>query len=324
MGLRVPFNCLLCGACVLVAILAACGSSSLNPAASLKQSAVTDDGMRTYPKSSWMVSDARKNDLLYVSNGSHDVEVYTYPKGALVGKLGGFEGLDGMCVDKAGNIFIPSFDLGEIFEYAHGGTSPIATLNDSAGLAYACSIDPRTGNLAVVNGYSVGGSGNVAIYRHATGTPTIYTDSNFYYYSFCAYDDQSNLFIEGYAESGPFEFSELPAGRKSFKEITLDNYGLEIGLQWEGTYLALGGATETGDTYIYHIKIRGRTGTTIGTTALNEGLATANFFIQGVRIIVARSPASENIQFFHYPAGGAAIKTLTQDDTVGVVVSKGN
>jgi hypothetical protein len=308
--------------CVTAALLAGCGGSQppIGPPGAMPQSPAVAQADRS---GSWMRKSVNKSDLLYVSDGSHEVYVYSYPKGTLVGKLGGFEGLDGMCADTRGNIFIPSFDLGEIFEYAHGGTSPIATLTDSAGLAYACWVDPRTGDLAVVNGYSVGGNGNVAIYRHATGMPKIYTDSNFYYYSFCVYDDQGNLFIEGYAEAGAFEFSELPAGRESFKEIALHNYGLEIGLQWEGTYLALGGATETGDTYIYHIKIRGRTGTTVGTTVLNEGLATANFFILGTRVIVARSPSSENTQFFHYPAGGTAIKTITQPDAVGVVASKG-
>jgi hypothetical protein len=118
---------------------------------------------------SWMLPEAKKSDLLYVTNGDYGVLVYAYPRVRLVGTLSGFEGLDGLCADKAGDIFIPSAGLAEIFEYAHGGTSPIATLSDQDGEAHACSVDPTTGNLAVTNIDSLSGSGggNIAIYAHA-------------------------------------------------------------------------------------------------------------------------------------------------------------
>jgi hypothetical protein len=271
---------------------------------------------------SWMAPDAGKSDLLYISDGSQEVDVYSYPRGTKLGLLSGFNGVNFMRVDKAGDIFIPSAGLNEVFEYAHGGTSPIATLNDPYGEAYACSIDPVTGNLAVANTYTISGSVNIAVYKHAIGTPTLYRDASFNLYQFCAYDDHSNLFVEGSSSIGQFEFAELPAGRKQFKKITLDNYGLENGLQWEGTYLAVGGATDSGDTYIYHMKIQGRSGTTTGTTALAESSPTANFFIQGTRIVVAGGAPSSDTRFFPYPAGGAPNKTLMQDISVGGVVSK--
>ncbi|HEY6325042.1 MAG TPA: hypothetical protein VIW73_00820 [Candidatus Cybelea sp.] len=307
----------------LVAVLAGCSYSSVSPTAPLTQGASTEWSVRANLKRSWMSSAAKKNDLLYISNGNNEVDIYSYPSGAKVGLLSGFEGVNFMCVNKAGDIFIPNQGLNEIFEYAHGGTSPIATLNDPYGEANACSVDPLTGDLAVANLYTIGGSGNVAVYRHASGVPEVYNDSNFHLCEFVAYDGHSDLFLEGYSEIGYFEFAELPAERARFRTVTLDNYGLENGLQWEGTYLAVGGATDSGDTYIYHIKIQARTGTTIGTTAVDEIYPTANFFIKGTRIIVAGGEPSSDTRFFPYPAGGSPTKTISQDFSVGVVVSRG-
>jgi hypothetical protein len=278
-----------------------------------------------------MLPEAKKSDLLYVTNGDYGVLVYAYPRVRLVGTLSGFEGLDGLCADKAGDIFIPSAGLAEIFEYAHGGTSPIATLSDQDGEAHACSVDPTTGTLAVTNIDSLSGSGggNIAIYAHASGNPKIYEDSDFKFYYFDAYDDKGNLFIEGYANpsgGGEFEFAELPAGSKAFKGIALDTIPeLQNGLQWEGTYLAVGTGTDSGessgDTYIYHVTVHGKIGKTIATTELNESGPTAGFVIEGSRVIVATGGEIGTTQYFHYPAGGAPTKTFGDGAPLGAVVS---
>ena len=195
---------------------------------------------------SWITANAKHGDLLYVASGDA-VLVYSYPRAKLLQTLSGFEGLDHLCVDAAGNVFVPSFGLQEIFEYAHGGEYPIAMLSDSAGYPYDCSVDPTTGNLAVVNRYSPTDGGSIAVYAHASGSPTIYTDSNFNLYYFSTYDDKGNLFVEGFDELGYSEFAELPAGGREFRTITLDTIpDLENGLQWVGAYLAVGSATAFG------------------------------------------------------------------------------
>ena len=80
---------------------------------------------------SWMGPDAKKDTLLYASDSAADVvNVFSYPRGKLVGTLTGFQTPQGMCVDKAGNVFITNSGLGEILEYAHGGTTPIATISN--------------------------------------------------------------------------------------------------------------------------------------------------------------------------------------------------
>ena len=145
---------------------------------------------------SWMAPDAKTNDLLYISsNLNGDVYVYSYPYDRLKGTVTGFSSPAGECVDKSGHVFITS--KSGILEYARGGTTPIATLKD-AGLAEGCSVDPKTGNLAVTNYSTISSSqGNVAIYKDAKGSPTYRTDSKIYNEDSCGYDNAGNLFVDG-------------------------------------------------------------------------------------------------------------------------------
>lgn len=104
---------------------------------------------------SWMAPDAGKKSLLYVSDYQNDaVYVFSFPAGELTGTLSGFAGPFGECTDTAGNVFIANARPPEVLEYAHGGTSPIATIKDPGQYPYACSVNPTTGNLAVTNEYS--------------------------------------------------------------------------------------------------------------------------------------------------------------------------
>jgi DNA-binding beta-propeller fold protein YncE len=81
----------------------------------------------------------------------------------------------GECVDKTGDVFVAEFGgnagTAAILEYAHGGTSPIATLSDPGYHPESCSIDPTTGNLAVTND-----DGPLGIYTGAKGDPAYYAD----------------------------------------------------------------------------------------------------------------------------------------------------
>ena len=115
------------------ALLAGCGESQppIGALGAMPQSrAITTHLDRG---KSWMLPEAKRESLLYVSTDNSGVFVYAYPSGTLVGML--YEGItspQGMCVDKKGDIFIAnSIDSGDIVEYAHGGSSPIAYLYDN-------------------------------------------------------------------------------------------------------------------------------------------------------------------------------------------------
>ena len=75
------------------------------------------------------MSPAAAGPLLYVSDiGAEDVDVFSYPGGKQVGKLTGFSEPAGLCTDRKGDVFVVDSGSDRILEYAHGGTSPIATL----------------------------------------------------------------------------------------------------------------------------------------------------------------------------------------------------
>jgi len=299
-------------ALALITGLAACsaqqpGSGGLVPAgASPAQTARSGD------RRSWMAPDAKNKDLLYVADqNTNDVDVFSYPALKREGTLSGFDAPSGECVDNRGDVFIANDEASDIIEYAHGGTSPIATLSDPGYYPVDCSIDPTTGNLAVANIISTSfGQGNIAIYTDAKGAPSAYySDANVYSMYSCTYDDAGNLFVDGENDgSSSFEFAELPSGAKTFTNVTLNQaIGVAGGVQWDGKYVAVG------DQYadIYQFSIQGTKGTKVGTTPLNGAGRNLEFWIQGSKVIVPYENSSVGgVGIWHYPAGGASKKVV--------------
>jgi hypothetical protein len=310
---------------ILVAFLtlvSACGAPSATPVVA----------PHVNPGDSWMTPGSSSGDLLYVADASsNEVDVYSYPAGKQVGMLTGFEGLAFLCADSSGNVFVPNYGKSEILEYAHGGTTPIATLSDPDSTPYSCSFDPTTGNLAVANYTTTYGYGDIAIYEHVSGSRQVYLDYDAGYVQFCAYDAKGNLFVEGFDKTNSGDFfglDELLRGAKLLTHITLDDIpAFPTGLQWDGNYLAMGTGTvagpSSGDTYVYHVQITRATGKTIGTTHLVERGPTSNFFIDGSAIVVTGGKPRTRTEVFAYLSGGKPELTLTEKAPAGVVVSNG-
>src|ERR1700677_4622126 len=110
---------------VATAMLAGCGGSQPPigaPGAAPQTAAIASHVERG---KSWMLPEAKSEDLLYVTNYSY-ISVYSYPQDKLVGILNGFRSSVGECVDSKGDVVITnSAKSGRIPEYAHGGTKPI-------------------------------------------------------------------------------------------------------------------------------------------------------------------------------------------------------
>ena len=308
-------------ALILVTTLAGCSgqqptAGGFTPAGLGATRAVRSDRAR-----SWMSPDAKKNDLLYVSDeNTNDVYVYSYPGLRLEGTLTGFNAPFGECVDAHGNVFIADDDASQILEYAHGGTSPIATLNDPGFYPRGCSVDPTTGNLAVVNIVSTSlKQGNIAIYKGAKGTPKYYSDVKVYNVYSCGYDNLGNLFIDGENQaSSSFAFAELPKAAKSIKNVRLNqSIAVAGGVQWDGKYVAVG--DQGGD--IYQFTVTGKKGTKTGTTILGGVGRNSEFWIQGSNIIVPDS-YKRHVAIWDYPAGGPAERRVKGfSDPIGATVS---
>ncbi len=273
------------------------------------------------PGQSWMDPGARHEDLLYIADpGDGFIRAYSLTHRKLVGLLYQSNEPNGMCVDKANDVFVPGFNGGEIVEYAHGLRKPKAKLVQVAVRSMSCSIDPSTGNLAVTTFEgNTGTAGNIAIYANAQGSPTTYSDPAIFEYFFCGYDASGDLFVDGLAPSsrgGGFVLAELPKGSSTFTNITLNQtIGQPGQVQWDGTDLAVGDQTTTN---IYRFAISGSGGTLQGTTKLKGATTVDDFTIHAPDVIVTNAYTVHSVGwtealFYHYPAGGR-IRKVAGDD----------
>jgi hypothetical protein len=263
---------------------------------------------------SWMVRDAKKGPLLYVSDGSNSVFVYTYPGLKLTGTLKNFSQPLGECVDKAGNIWIANFGAQEMVEYAHGGTKPISTLKtDTDHTPYSCSVDTNTGNLAVSTWRGGSGPGYVSIYKQAKGSPTTYSDSSFVYLLYLGYDPKGNLFLDGVASGSAFRYAELPKGKTKFTSLKLNkSVGYPGNVQFDGKYVTVGDAEARA---VY----RTSGGKVIGTTTLSGSGTLAGYFIDGSTVVGADD---SGVELYPYPAGGSPTGSVSVTNPSSVAVSK--
>jgi hypothetical protein len=314
------------GICVVAALLTGCAVSQ--PPGAMPQSRVI--AMHAAHGASWMLPEAKSEDLLYVSRaiytkGNSLVLVFSYPRGKAVGTLTGFSDPTGECVDKNGDVFITDSNasgVGYVYEYAHGGKTPITTLNDPLTWPLGCSVDAMTGSLAVIN------AGGVAVFPNAQGNPTTYTDPSFNDMRYGGYDKQGNLFVDGEAAGSIyFGFAELPTGKARFTDISVNGAFTDAGaVQWDGRYIAvqtLGSGRSPA--LIYRLQVSGSTATIVGTTTLRSNRNRYNggqFWIQGSRVI-GPDNSGETVAFWKYPAGGRGLKTIKNVGTEawGITVS---
>lgn len=283
------------------------------------------------PDRSWMLPEANNEDLLYTSTDDGRVDVYSYPKLAKVGELSLYrQGTEGLCIDRDGNVFIPAWaeggPTGYIYEYAHAGTQPIATLSDPGALNSSCSVDTASGDLAVTNPYQSGyGYGNVAVYKKATGNATYYVVPNTEP-EWATYDGDGDLFVDGGSQTGSGSpLAELPKGAGTFTSVTVNESFYMLSLQWTAPYLAVVGAGEKALS-IYRVQVSGSTGTVVGVTELQTrrhfGYVGNGQYLIRDKLVLGAGKQHRSLDEWPYPAGGKSLRTIIKNFTPwGVVIS---
>jgi len=298
------------GVCAALVLLAGCGGSQTGTPGSMPQNLasvahVTHGG-------SWMKPGTSGGDLLYVSSPQgNSVSVFTYPGGSLVGTLTGFKNLYGLCSDANGNVWMTNYtgygNNGYLLEYAHGGTSPIATLAYS-GVPQDCAWDPTTGNLAVIGGA-------LAIYSNASGSPTYYSYRGLQVGGiplFISYDGSGNVYFAG----THYRAAWLPKGGSTLMRFYLKLRG---GFAWDGTYFTVEVA---GKAYRYSPSA-GRSGKPVGSVSLN-GICCKSYdsIEDGLLAITQRAGTGYALYVYDYPQGGSPTLTLSGlSGAFGVAIS---
>jgi hypothetical protein len=263
------------------------------------------------------------DNLLYVSVfRAGEVEILRFKRHAIGGTLTGLEWPGGLCVDKAQDVYVTDTRLDDIFEYRHGALTPFNAFGDPYGSPGACSVDPRNGDLAVVDVEELGGGEyGVVIYRKRNKTIEYYQSSNIYFYAYCTYDGNGDLYLDGTLFTGEWRLAELPAGGKQFIPIAVPSkVSIAGGLEWDGAYLAIG---STDNTLLYRLAVAHSRATLKGVVHLDGNAGFSQFWLTNSRIIV---PQGENlsVKYWRYPAGGAATATVNNvGDAIGTAVSLG-
>jgi hypothetical protein len=289
--------------CTMIAVLSACGQA-LPP-------------MSTRGFSSGAARVATGQDLLYVSTWLYStrlVYMLTYPQGQLVGSLTGMYGRPSyLCSDKNGNVFATTavtVQSGVIYEFVHGATSPMKALNDP-GAPVGCSVDPRSGDLAVTNGDSPYHKdyGDIVVYKNGSGQPTVYGDKRITAFRFCGYDSHGNLLADGIDRLYQNVLMLLPHGATSLTVLKLDKTLPDPGpIQWDGRYFAVGFVLPH---KIYRVAVSGSQAkviTTIQLTYKHYQLADSLALFHNTLIadIGPRHHANASMGFWKYPSGGKA------------------
>jgi hypothetical protein len=287
---------------------------------------------------------------LYVSDLiSNEVDVYKYKAGTVgaeVALLFGFNGPDGICV---GRSKIPGPTMGknlvwivnnggsQIFGYQYGQNSPTYIVNvfdpDPGYIPVGCSVDPKTGDLAVTDVTStVGGLGNVAVFTPSeqavsNGPPSrSFTAPNIYNYYRLGYDNRGNLWVDGLdSTQTTFEFAKCPPGCAEAKPATLNQPITFPGqVQWDNEHewlevnnVSNGIAPSVG----YEFTMRGTKGTLAHTTPLKGSGDVGETWqdLKNGKLIAADDGHSE-ILIYNYPAGGEPLQHLGVASALGVAL----
>lgn len=283
-------------------------------------------------RKSWISLDGNAAEqLLYISDvENEDVFIYSLPNLTLTGTLTGFSEPDGECTDASGDVWIANSEASQIVEYAPGGTSPIATLNDTGGIPVSCAIDPKTGNLAVTNDSTSSQTGDVLVYTNASGSPTSVTNPSLKRSEFVGYDNEGDLYFDGLGASNVFILSYAAAGSTTAQTVNVSGGKIYTPamVQWNSQKNDLVvGDQNCGDTIavcVYALKVAGSKGKITGkTTLLNSAGGNCGDMTQGVLLSNDTEIAggiyengcgsvATNVNLWAFPAGG---KPKDYDDT---------
>jgi hypothetical protein len=302
------------GATTAIAVFAGCnngGGSQIIPSSALQQGTLVaraGSGVASDHGASWMSPGAKNADLLYVSDvGTNDVYVYSYPVGKLVGTLKGLGEPQGECSDTKGNVWIANTATSQLFEYAHGGTSIVARLNDPGQFPVGCAIDDA-GDLAATNVTSTtGGRGSIAWYAHGAGSPTLIKSSSFKEIYFDGFDKAGNLFVDGWAFNfAQAQVGEIRKGSRTITSITVTGATIAYpgGVQSDNGTLNIGDQV---DNAIFQMTERG---VVTAYTPLDGAADCVQGTIDGSNFVCPDS-VNAAVEYFRYPAGGSPTRVIS-------------
>lgn len=303
---------------VTILLLAACGMPAGPPPGNVALTASRFSTLLQPPaiqsaapmRRSFVDPRAKSLELLYLSDpAAGDVYIYSWPYLHQLGVITGFKGPGGLCSDAAGNVYVANSGKANVIEYAHGSVIQSKLLGDPGEIPTSCAVDPKSGDLAVGNLQTTGsGPGSIALYKGATGKPTLYTTAELNRIGSVTYDSQGNLFTFGANASGVPELYKFSPSHV-FSQITISGATIHVvgGTTYGDGSLTLADSDgASGYGVIYKLS---ETGTVEGSTPLKSVTDGLLYIIVKTKVIIADGIA-KNYQFYYYPSGGSPTRTL--------------
>jgi hypothetical protein len=288
---------------VAAAFLSACGGAQVP---TIPQGASAQSAVHRASSSS--------GDLFYIVSALY-LTIMSYPRGKVIARISGHYGDSEVCSDpNNGNVFVVNGVT--VDEYAHGGTTPIATLTPPSGQALAgCQVDPTTGNLAVET-YQESGPPGVLIWANAQGYPTWYVGKAFRccWGGGATYDGSGNLYLNGNDIHERFRLVELQAGHSDFRVLEYPKGVFDFAIfppvmQWDGKYLVFQENEYSGyGNALYQVRPRGRKSKVVNTLHLQGQGMNRDFELYDGLLFsfykYEKGSGDHAVAVWHYPKAG--------------------
>jgi hypothetical protein len=327
------------GALVVLAICSACGGSAAPSNAALNVQYIGKTlsvngrlvtaaraNLGALPRYATIVPDRRAKptnfEYIFSDYGTY-ASIFDYPKsdkqiGSIAGDGG--QGCTNVLYGYGKKTFWNVGGPDQITEY-RVPKKPIKTLSVSVGNPSSCAMNAN-GDLAVGILYDISGpgGGDIVIFKHASGKGTVMTTPLVREY-FDGYDNQGNLFFDGFNGSYDFALLELPKGSNKIQKITTSNTVEFPGsVQWDGKYVTV---TDQEANAIYQYTISGTKATLKGTVSLKGSADCAQTWI-ATGVVFCADAGLYGAEVFKYPAGGSPIATFSGnfDLPLGSVAAK--
>ena len=270
---------------------------------------------------SWVSPDVKRaSSLLFISDdSSQDVYIFTMPAMQLEGTLTGFNGPQGMCSDKQGNIWVVNTGTAQGLKYSRTGQL-LGSVSDPSGTPAGCAVNPTNGDLALSETRGSSGAGGIEVYHNGSGSPTRYRNPSQYEYFFPTYDTDGNLYVDGFSyPTFAVMISELPSGKRRMHTVNYSGGTIQFpgGVNWDRRkgQLVINDQECQGlyASCAYQLTVSGSSAKIVGSTPLNNFDGTACDVDQGTIAPSGKYFAGPCITFAYsvssvdrwaYPSGG--------------------
>ncbi len=335
---------------VVAICLGGCGGQMLNTNAGLRSAgpaSVLSTSVAARPHlalrrddgGSWVSPKARyASRLLFVSDfASGDVNMYSLPDLGLMGTITGFAEPQGMCSDRHGNVWVADTGRNSVLEYSHAGAL-LNRISEFYGYPVSCAINPKNGDLAVLNIFDVKDRDSIApnvsgewayvlVYKCPSCTAKVEVVPGMTELYFGSYDNQGNLFVDGLDETQSFQIGAIPRGHTTGHELIFQGGKIYLPgmVEWHkrGGYLVVGDQKCDGvnASCLYSVSVSRAFATVRGETNIsNSSGGPVCDLVQGVldpprqNVLLGGDyeycgSESSSVNLWRYPAGGLPIGT---------------